>query len=460
MALLDTVLRAAARRYRLPAGGIDSVRRQADSHAARLAAVIEQAREDRARGQTPTASAGHAFVEALAAMIRDAMRPEAGDPVFQAMALRHRHAPVREYASLSAHAARDRRQVRAAVNALAHPARLESVQAGPQREALARLHAAASSQSWRELDEALRSLEARQHADGTPFAHSLARLLESAALLRLERLAALERDDRVHRYQALRDLRGPRSGSSAAAEQGYASQQRGRAVEAQAAQALGALARRLDEQAGGAGVFRVATSLLVSPAIAGSAARAKTEWDAVLLRRAHADGEGPVWDVCLLVEAKASIDAATTDLPRLLRGLRLLAQAGADAIYPFESREGRVCLRGASLRKLSADEPVLARSVLYCCDASAEPPRLLGAASRMQLLSAPASLAFADALENGGQTDLRMLEPVWHALLESPQWGAVLHQYPMLRQARELAVHIDDLKAAIARVAETGHGSC
>ena len=49
-----------------------------------------------------------------------------------------------------------------------------------------------------------------------------------------------------------------------------------------------------------------------------------------------------------MVEAKASVEAATTDLPRLLRGLRLLARAQSGAVYAFATQQGRVQVRGAS----------------------------------------------------------------------------------------------------------------
>ncbi|KAG1257227.1 hypothetical protein G6F65_015994 [Rhizopus arrhizus] len=100
--------------------------------------------------------------------------------------------------------------------------------------------------------------------------------------------------------------------------------------------------------------------MLVPASIPASAERAKSEWDAVLLRQTRTDAATPVWDVCLLLEAKASIDAATADLPRLQRGLRLLAHADDNAVYPFQTRQGVMHLRGASLRALPADPSDLA----------------------------------------------------------------------------------------------------
>ncbi|MFH7112108.1 3-deoxy-D-arabino-heptulosonate 7-phosphate synthase, partial [Achromobacter xylosoxidans] len=85
------------------------------------------------------------------------------------------------------------------------------------------------------------------------------------------------------------------------------------------------------------------TSLRVPAELAADADGAKTEWDAVLFRRPERPAScPPLWDICLLVEAKASVEAATTDLPRLLRRLRLLARAQSGAVYALATQEGRV----------------------------------------------------------------------------------------------------------------------
>ncbi|MCD0502297.1 3-deoxy-D-arabino-heptulosonate 7-phosphate synthase, partial [Bordetella petrii] len=242
-------------------------------------------------------------------------------------------------------------------------------------------------------------------------------------------------------------------GSSSAAAQGAASQQRGLAMEARTAQALEKLAARLNSAGGASPRYRVVTSMQVPAAIGGERERAKSEWDAVLLKQdAGAVPDSP-WDICLLAEAKASIDAAATDLPRLLRGMRLLARATPGRAYPFQTAQETTLLNGLSMNRLSTDAHALARTVLYCCDAPAEAvPRLLSAASRMQLLSATASLEFGGALAQGRPKSAQALAPVWRQLCESPGWQAVLNQYPMLRQARELMVHPDDLQAAIDSV--------
>src|SRR5690606_32634275 len=110
----------------------------------------------------------------------------------------------------------------------------------------------------------------------------------------------------------------------------------------------------------------------VPASIPGDADRAKSEWDVVLLKRpVSADAADGSWNLCFLIEAKASVDAAVTDFPRLLRGLRLLGKADPNAVYPFQTKEGLVVVRGASLNMAgNTDDP--GKVVLYCCDAQGE----------------------------------------------------------------------------------------
>ncbi|HAP25150.1 MAG TPA: 3-deoxy-D-arabino-heptulosonate 7-phosphate synthase, partial [Achromobacter sp.] len=233
---------------------------------------------------------------------------------------------------------------------------------------------------------------------------------------------------------------------------------RGIAVEALAEQAIAALAAQLARRTGE--IYRVATSMRVPASIPGNADRAKTEWDVALLRHSGSDASDPLWDVCLLVEAKASTDAATTDLPRLLRGLRLLAHADMQTTYVFESHQGPVRLRGAALAALSADDADLAGTILYFSDAPADAaPRLLNAAGRMQLLSAQESLDYASSVAAGDAPDASALAPVWQQLLASPRLSAVLNQFALLRQVRDLMAHVDDVHAAITRLDQDGVGA-
>ncbi|MEM5310675.1 3-deoxy-D-arabino-heptulosonate 7-phosphate synthase [Paraburkholderia sp. JHI869] len=455
--LLETILRDVARRYRLPHDAAVSGSRLRNANSATaLALVIEQVREGMAHGGAPDATLKPRFIDALAAMITEAMQADSGDRAFQAMVLRHRAAPVREFASLSAQADQDRRQIHAAVNAIAHPAKQQRAVQEWQREVLARLHKSASS-AHREahyvgLRDTLQTLLKELAEKGADFAPALADLRDSPALTRLCRLEALAHDPLVQDYVSLLDAYGPRPGTPAAQAQGRASQRRGAAVEALAVQALEALAQRLNAAQENPLAYRVVSSMRVPASIPGKHERAKTEWDVVLLKRLHAKtlDTAPVWNVRLLVEAKASVESATTDLPRLMRGLRLLAHAEETAVYTFETQQGPVQLNGASLRTQGSDEPGLMHTVLYCCDAPAEAaPRMLNAASRMQLLSAEASLEFASAQYDGRHADPQILGAVWQQLTQSPRWHAVLNQYSMLRLVRDLMVHPDDLMAAI-----------
>jgi hypothetical protein len=448
--LLERTLNAIAHRYSLPSFDVHSLDTHALSPETALALVIEQVRIATAGGAVPDAALKQRFFDTLARVIACAMHPHTGDAVFQAMLLQHRETTVQEYASLSAQAERDRRFVHAAVNGIAHPAKLQRMMSGPQRELLAALHASAASSSWgRVEDHARRLLDLPDSAGDASVNRRAQQLLNEEALVRLRTLRSLEGDVSVQQYRLLLDQHGPRSGSAAAAARGVAAKQRGADVEALAARALEALAQRLNEAEAPVS-YRVVTSMRVPASMPSSHEHAKTEWDAVLLRQAATVHDAADWDVCLLIEAKASVDAASTDFARLLRGMRLLASADATADYSFETQQGIVRIRGASLHALSVEGDRVANTVLYCCDALPdEPPRLLNAASRMQLLSAPASLAYASTLMDEAHADSRTLEPAWQALIESPRWKSVLDQYAMLRQVRELMVHADDLLGAM-----------
>jgi len=459
--LLDLTLRAIPRRYRV--GPLPAARSglEVSDPATALAIAIEQARVALSADAAPSSACERLFVDALSQLIRDALRERGGDSAFQAMVLRHQSPLVREYASLSAHAQADRRAVRTAVDAFAHPGKRRGMPAGPLADALASLHAAAAAEDWAALTQGAEHLRAVQPSDATTtsaISAPLDRLLDDPALARLRRMETLSTDPLVQRYQHFWQRQGPRPGTPQAAAQGLDARRRGVAVEALAEGAIAAMATQLAQRTGES--YRVVTSMHVPASIPGNADRAKTEWDVALLRQSAGDAAAPVWDVCLLVEAKASTDAATTDLPRLLRGLRLLAHADAQTIYVFDSHQGPVRLRGAALAALSADDADLARTILYFSDAPADTaPRLLNAAGRMQLLSAQESLDFASALASGEAPDASALSPVWQQLLVAPRWSAVLNQFALLRQVRELMVHVDDVHAAITRLGQDRAGA-
>ncbi len=461
LSLLDQTLRAIARRYCV--GPLPAVRigLEDSDPATALAIAIEQARVALSAGAAPPPASERLFVGALSQLIRHALRERGGDPAFQAMVLRHQSPLVREHASLSAHAQADRRAVRTAVDAFAHPGKRRGMPAGPLMDALGALHAAAAAEDWAALTLGAQRLLTAPPSDAvadSAIAGPRDRLLHDPPLARLRRMVALASDPLVQRYQTLWQRQGPRPGTPQAAAQGLDARRRGIAVEALAEQAIAALAEHLAHITGE--TYRVATSMRVPASMPGNADRAKTEWDVALLRQAAGDASDPVWDVCVLVEAKASTDAATTDLPRLLRGLRLLAHADAQTTYAFESHQGPVRLRGAALAALSAEDADLVRTILYFSDAPVDAaPRLLNAAGRMQLLSAQESLDYASLVSAGEAPDASALAPVWQQLLVSPRWSAVLNQFALLRQVRELMVHVDDVHAAIAQVAQDRAGT-
>lgn len=447
---LEALLREIPRRYRLPA-----LPALPGSPSTSLAVIIETARRALEAGKPPDPALEPRFIEAMVALIHEAMQPNAGDPAFQAMVLRHHSAPVREYLELSAQQHRDRRRIHNLVNAVAHPGKLRRVAAGAMRDTLERLQQAATHSHWAAMLAAAELLETMPDIQSHPGpADMLTQLREEPALQRLRRLEGLLEHPEIQQYQHLLKLQGPAANSHAAATEGAAARQRGMDVETLAKQALQALADRLNrsDSLAGALPYRVVTAMYVPAAFPNRQEGAKTEWDAVLLRKAPEPAGGsaaPSWDVCLLVEAKASADAAGTDFMRLLRGLRLLAQAQADQVYLFKTREGVMPLRGASLQALPTEADPLHDWVLYCStDSPDKEPRLLNAAARMQLLSAPQCLEFAGALAASGHADTRILTPLWAELLSAPAWQAVLHQYPAQRLARELMVHVDDLRQA------------
>ena len=72
--LLEEILRTVARRYRLPPMTVTSADIKNVNPATTLPIVIEQARQAVADGQAPDPALKRRFIEALAHMIRDAMR--------------------------------------------------------------------------------------------------------------------------------------------------------------------------------------------------------------------------------------------------------------------------------------------------------------------------------------------------------------------------------------------------
>jgi len=274
---------------------------------------------------------------------------------------------------------------------------------------------------------------------------TLRKILDHPALQRLERGVTLRTLAAVQHYQALGERQGPPAGSEAATSQGRAAAQAGQRAEDATLQAFRRIAELLNATHSG-NPYRVVRSLRPPAGFPGASAQAKDEWDTAIVRD---DTDGAA-HIVLLAEAKASPTAAAPDLPRLLRGLRRLAQADSATRYPFWSADGEVQLAGASLRVLRPHRGALPEPVIYCCCAPVKSqPQLLGPVSKAVLLAEPASLEFAQRLLRGDKPAPADLAPVWQALASAPHLRAILHQDATARTAREAMLHPDDLLAAV-----------
>jgi len=449
-ALLLAALRAAPRRYRLPPLPQDLAAAAAADPETALAFAIEGARLAGHRRTPPPAGLQDLFTRSLATLIRAALATQGGDPAFQALVLRTRDPLVHEYVALAGQAPADRRMVRSATDALAHPGKLRGMAAGPRRDALARLHGLAAAGAWAALAREGEHLPDRDTV-GEALAAAANALTGHPALARLVRNDALLQHDGVQRYLALCGQRGPAAGSDAAAAQGRASARAGEAGEQATVRAFREIVGRLDRAEPPADRLRVVRGLRTTRGFPGAATKAKEEWDAALVR---ADHGGPA-DIVLLAEVKAVPAAATPDFSRLHRGLQRLAQASADRAYAFASADGELQVAGESLRRLQPRGRALPPHVIYCCCAPAEvQPQMLSAASKAVLLAEPASLAFADQFARGAAPHEAMLAPVWQALLTAPRLRSALHQDETSRAVREAMLHPGDLLAAVAAQVE------
>jgi hypothetical protein len=178
----------------------------------------------------------------------------------------------------------------------------------------------------------------------------------------------------------------------------------------------------------------------------GETNKAKDEWDAAIVR----PGLDGADEIVLLAEIKASPAAATSDLSRLLRGLRRLAQADPDRTYAFASADGETTIAGTSLCRLRPHGHSLPPHVIYCCSAPAEAhPPFLSAATKAVLLGEPASLAFACRLDRGEAPPDSDLLAVWDALAQEPRLRSALYQYETAKQVRDAMVHPLDLLSAM-----------
>ncbi|MDQ0589047.1 hypothetical protein [Variovorax paradoxus] len=450
--LLLAALRAAPRRYRLPPLPASAEAAAAGGTEAALAFAMEAARLEKARHLPPPAHLQALFTRALAQLIREALAPERGDPAFQAAMLQAQDAAVHEHVQLSRQHAADRRTVRMAVDAIAHPGKLRRELPGTARDAMARLHGLAAAGSWTELARTIEQVLGQESSVRAHLQAPLKAILSSPALQQLARGSELLGFDSVQRYNALCERRGPLAGSHAAAAEGRASAQQGQVAEHAAVEAFRKIAQLLNRHPKGAApTYRVARGLRTPGGFPGEANKAKEEWDAAIVRGESGEAAAAA-DLVLLAETKASPASATSDFPRLLRGLRRLAQASAKETYAFASADGEQRIFGASLQGLRPIGRMLPPQVIYCCSAPPEAsPQPLGAATRAVLLAEPASLAFAQQLARGEAPSHDALAPAWNALATAPRLQAALHQYETAQKARAAMLHPDDLLASVVQ---------
>lgn len=421
----------------------------ARSPATAAAFAIERARLALQSGAEPDPSLRALFIGALAQLIVGALQPAGGDPAYQALVLKTRDAEVEEHVGLGAQADADRRTVMAVLDAIAHPGKLRHAAPGERREALASLHALAKAHDWPALRAAAGALQAQGLDDDPRLRTSLEALLLQPGLARLERRLMLQSAPAVLHYEALCARSGPAAGTEAGAAKGAAAGRRGDAAEAEVVQALRTFADALERHEAGRHRYRVASRLMVPAGYPGSADKAKSEWDAALLHGADAR-PGAAAEIALLVEVKASPDAAVSDFRRLIAGLQRLALAKASATYDFRCAEGSSRIDGGSLQQLQPADDALPPQVIYCSTAPADAHvPMLSAASRGVLLTERASLAYAAELQAGGAPDPEALGHVWTELATASRLRAVLHQYDIARIVRDAMLHPQDLLAAI-----------
>ncbi|MFL6693347.1 MAG: hypothetical protein ACJ8GO_10335 [Ramlibacter sp.] len=441
--LLLAALREAPRPFLLPPLPADGATARASGVETALAFALEAARTDGTASEATRA----VFTSALAELIRRALVPDHGDPVFQAQVLRSQMPDIDEYVRLCALHARDERAVRFQVDAVGHPGKLARTPPGALREQRLRLHELAVSCSWAALADTAQQLAAQAPPDA-PWRQTLAGVVGNAALQRLQRFEALQPLEPVQRYAALLARSGPRAGSDAAADRGRAAARLGGAAERETALAFEAIAALLDGAAPQAGRLRVVTGLRTPKGFPGAGPRTKDEWDAALVR----DGSSGA-QVVLLAEVKAAPPAAAADLPQLLRGLQRLAQANPGSSYPFPSAEGEVDLDGATLRALQSRDGALPPNVIYCCPSTTESrPAMLSAAARSLLLAEPASIAFATRLLEDASPSDADLDVVWDAVRTAPRLRPVLEQDATARAARAAMLRPADLVGEVSRL--------
>ena len=392
---LLAAVRHAPRRHRLPPLPRDGEDARACGPEVAVAYAVEALRQMQGRAPAVPTGMEELFSDSLDALIRAGLSSQRGDVAFQALVLAEGDATVRTYRRLAACSAPDRRSVRAAVDAIAHPGKLRGQAAGPLTEHLAQLHRLASGGLAHDLRRAAGSLAlVAMHADPSLGA-ALAALHSHPALERLERLAHVSALESVRSYVTLLERGGFAAQAAVHQTQGSAAA-RGTWAETRTIRAFERIAALLNRRPDAADRFRAMRGMRTPRALP-LPAQAKGEWDAVLVREAPGASTS---EIVLLAEVKAAPAAASEDLPNLRRGLQNLARARADAVYTFTSLDDELRVLGASLRGLEPHGLGLPEHVVYCCPAPEEAaPRLLSMASKARLLAHPASLAHASRHE-------------------------------------------------------------
>jgi len=450
-ALLLQAIRQAPRPYRMPPLPATAAEAERTGPDAMLAYAIDALRAAVERGAHPAAELRGAFTRALAQSIEAALQPEGGDASFQALVLQRLEPLVREYVQLAARWAADRRAVRSAINAVAHPGKLRHL-AGSDRDHLTRLHELSTGGDWPALEVAL-------NAPADPVAGGANAAIDSPAALeslrRLARATALQSTAPVGQYLALCSARGPLAGSPQAALAGRSSARAGGQAEQHTLQAFTRIAGLLEDACGGRERYRAIRGLHTPAGFPAGADKAKDEWDAAIL--AFAPGSDEATRVVLLAEVKAAPAAAVTDYWRLWRGLQRLARATSGAVHEFPSSAGPVAIRAEALQRLQPAGDALPAQVVYCCPAPPPAPvPLLGPAGKAVLLAEEASLAFAARMWRGERPPPSLLEPVWEALAHAPRLRSALHQFRTATLAREAMLDPQDLLAAVTRLLAAG----
>ena len=431
--LLDAI-RSAPRRYRMPALPPDAGSAEAAGPETALAFTIAQLRRAHETSEGVPCDLQRLFVRSLSALVVQALRTIGGDPAFQALVMAGQEPSVAQYLALAAQEGADRRRLRAAIDAFAHPGKLR-IEADTVPEALAQLHASAHAGDWSAAGVAAQALA------GTRWQAHAAPVLADPALHRLQRIGSLRSDAMVQRYLALCAARGPVADTRESAAYGRAAARAGAASEEATVRAFGQLAASLDHA--GLGRHRVVRGLRLRSGLPPAAPGAKDEWDVTLLRtRVGTDA----LELVLLAEVKASPASAVSDWPRLRRGLHGLAQVPPGTTPVFSAADGDVRIEGDSLRALMPPGDGLPAQVIYCCTGQETRVPLLSAPARAKLLQHPCTVAHARALAQGDPAAADLLAPLWEALPRSPQLRSVTEQDEIARAARDAMLHPDDLQ--------------